>query len=213
MEHSFWLERWEQNQIGFHQSEINAYLSAHWRELGLADGAPVFVPLCGKSLDMLWLREQGHQVVGVELSEKAVAAFFDENAISAKVQRGEAFTIYRAEGLRLLVGDFFALTVDDLDGCRAVYDRASLIALPPELRRNYAEHMANLLPQGASILLVTMEYPEGALEGPPFSVSEEEVQALYAGQFSIERCASWSDAEGPRGIPVTEKVYTLRRKA
>lgn len=213
MEHKFWLERWEQDQIGFHQTEINRFLCEHWGEFGLEKGAPVFVPLCGKSLDMLWLREQGHPVLGVELSEKAIAAFFEENQIAAEKAQDERFTTYRADGLRLLVGDFFALTREDMGTVRAVYDRASLIALPPELRRDYARHMAKLLPAGANILLVTMEYREGELEGPPFSVSEEEVHALYDGEFAVERRALWSDAEGPRGIRVSEKIYNLRRKS
>jgi len=210
MEHTFWLERWEQNQIGFHQAEINRYLSDHWAELGLEEGAPVFVPLCGKSLDMLWLREQGHPVLGVELSEKAVAAFFDENDISASISRDGAFAVYQAEELTLLTGDFFALTAAELDGVRAVYDRASLIALPPSMRQDYATHMATLLPAGAHILLVTMEYPEGVLEGPPFSVAEEEIHTLYAPYFTIDLKGSWA-GEGPRGIAVSEKVYLLTR--
>jgi thiopurine S-methyltransferase len=178
----------------------------------LPDGAPVFVPLCGKSLDMLWLREQGHAVLGVELSEKAVSAFFEENGIPAEVQRDRSFSVYSGEGLRLLSGDFFALKPEDLNGIHAVYDRASLIALPPTMRQRYAQHMAQLLPTGARILLVTMEYPAGTLEGPPFSVEETEVNALFGNHFTVERQALWEGAEGPRGVSVTEKVYTLSRR-
>lgn len=212
MEHQFWLERWEQNQIGFHQQEINSYLSEHWEELGLPEGAPVFVPLCGKSLDMLWLREQGHPVFGVELSEKAVSAFFEENGISAEVRRDGESCDYLAEGLRLRAGDFFALDAGDMAGIGAVYDRAALIALPPAMRSDYARHMASLLPADAHILLITMEYPAGTLEGPPFSVSEEEVHMLFDADFEVIRKAQWQDAEGPRGVSVTEKVYTLTRR-
>lgn len=211
MEHQFWLERWENNQIGFHQAEVNAYLGSHWEELGLAEGAPVFVPLCGKSLDMLWLRSQGHAVLGVELSEKAVAAFFAENDLTPEVGRSGPFVEYTSDGLRLLAGDFFALSRDELAGICAVYDRASLIALPPSMREDYARHMATLLPSGAHILLITMEYRHGVLDGPPFSVSEEEVNRLFSPYFRIERKALWRDAEGPRGVHVDEKVYTLTR--
>lgn len=212
MEHQFWLERWQQDQIGFHQAEINQYLSEHWRQLGLPDGAPVFVPLCGKSLDMLWLREQGHPVVGVELSEKAVSAFFEENDITPQVDQEDGFKVYTSSGLRLLSGDFFALKPENIQGVRAVYDRAALIALPPEMRAEYAAHMEKLLPAGAHILLITMEYPEGTLEGPPFSVGEEEVHKLFDGAFKVERQALWEESEGPRGVSVTEKVYTLTRR-
>jgi thiopurine S-methyltransferase len=212
MERHFWLERWEQEQIGFHQSQINAYLSTHWQELGLMPGASVFVPLCGKSLDMLWLREQGHPVFGVELSEKAVKAFFEENGLPATVQRELQHVDYSADGLKLRVGDFFALQREELQGIDAVYDRASLIALPPAMRRDYVRHMAELLSSGAHILLITMEYPDGSLDGPPFSVPEEEVQRLFAADFHIQRKALWEGAEGPRGVTVTEKVYSLKRR-
>ncbi|MGM0593809.1 MAG: thiopurine S-methyltransferase [Pseudomonadota bacterium] len=211
MDHTFWLERWERDQIGFHQAEVNAYLCSHWEELGLAEGAPVFVPLCGKSRDMLWLRSQGHEVLAVELSEKAVAAFFEENRIPPAVEHTERFSAYSAAGLKLLAGDFFALRPADLEGICAVYDRASLIALPPSMRSDYARHMATLLPAGAHILLITMEYADPAIEGPPFSVTEEEVRGLYGEYFSVERKALWEGVAGPRGATVSEKVYTLTR--
>jgi thiopurine S-methyltransferase len=158
------------------------------------------------------LREQGHPVFGIELSAKAVAAFFEENAIVPEIQRETDYVDYRTEALRLRAGDFFALGSGDMQGIGAVYDRASLIALPPEMRRDYANHMAGLLPAGAHILLITMEYPEGTLDGPPFSVTEAEVHALYDTHFRIERKALWEGAEGPRGVSVTEKVYTLTRR-
>lgn len=212
MKHEFWLERWEQDQIGFHQSEINRYLTDHWAELGLASDARVFVPLCGKSLDMLWLRQQGHAVLGNELSIKAVKAFFSENHLQATIIEAPRFTRYAAEGLEILAGDFFALTPSDLGEVRAVFDRAALIALPPAMRQEYARHMSSLLAPGALVLLVTMEYPPGALEGPPFSVPDEEVHALFGGNFTVVLKACWEGAEGPRGIDVTERVYALTRR-
>lgn len=210
MKHEFWHQRWEQDQIGFHQQEINNYLTRHWGELGLPDGAPVFVPLCGKSLDMLWLREQGHPVFGIELSRKAVEAFFHENEIEPSVNETERFVEFSSDQLTLFAGDYFQLSAHDLGQIQAVFDRAALIALPPEMRGDYARHMASLLPQGAHILLITMHYPAGALQGPPFSVEEAEVQALYSGDFTIENKGTW-DAEGPRGVAVKETVYLLTR--
>jgi thiopurine S-methyltransferase len=210
LKHEFWHERWEQGQIGFHQQAINGYLTAHWEELGLAPGVPVFVPLCGKSLDMLWLREQGHPVFGIELSRKAVEAFFHENEIEPSVNETERFVEYSSEQLTLFAGDYFQLTTRDLGQIHAVFDRAALIALPPAMRADYVRHMAGLLPTGAHVLLITMHYPEGTLEGPPFSVEEREVEALYRDHFSIEKKGTW-EAEGPRGVAVQETVYLMTR--
>jgi thiopurine S-methyltransferase len=179
MKKDFWLERWEREEIGFHQNEVNPHLCEFWPELNLARGSLVFVPLCGKSRDMLWLREQGHQVMGVELSAIAVQAFFEENGYTPRhVSRGK-FDRCEADGIRILCGDFFDLTGDDLVNVTAVYDRASLIALPPEMRASYVRHLASILPRATQILLITVEYPQTEMQGPPFSVSSGEVEALY----------------------------------
>lgn len=210
MKHEFWHQRWEQDQIGFHQQEINRYLTTHWNELGLPDGAPIFVPLCGKSLDMLWLHEQGHPVFGIELSRKAVEAFFHENDLEPNVNETERFTEFSSDQLTLFAGDYFQLQAEDLGQIKAVFDRAALIALPAEMRADYANKMADLLSPGAHILLITMQYEPGTLDGPPFSIEEDEVLSLYDEQFHIEKRGTWS-AEGPRGIPVKETVFLLTR--
>ncbi len=179
MKKDFWLERWEREEIGFHQNEVNPYLCEYWPELHLTRGSMVFVPLCGKSQDMLWLRKQGHQVMGVELSNIAVQAFFKENGYTPHhVTRGK-FEHCEAEGIRILCGDFFDLSKDDLAKVSAVYDRASLIALPPEMRERYVRHLASILPPATQILLITVDYPRSEMQGPPFSVSSGEVEALY----------------------------------
>jgi thiopurine S-methyltransferase len=179
MKKDFWLERWEREEIGFHQNVINPYLCEYWQELHLACDSMVFVPLCGKSRDMLWLRKQGHQVMGVELSNIAVQAFFKENGYTPHhVARGK-FEHCEADGIRILCGDFFDLSKDDLAKVSAVYDRASLIALPPEMRERYVRHLAGILPPATQILLITVDYPQPEMPGPPFSVSSGEVEALY----------------------------------
>lgn len=179
MKKDYWLERWEREETGFHQNEINPYLRQYWQELNLAHGSEVFVPLCGKSRDMLWLREQGHAVLGVEFSAMAVQAFFEENGYTSHHVTGEKFARCEAEGIRILCGDFFDLGKEDLVKTRAVYDRASLVALPPEMRVRYACHLLSILPPATQILLVTFDYPQPEMEGPPFAVSPDEVEALY----------------------------------
>jgi thiopurine S-methyltransferase len=216
MDPQFWHERWRQNQIGFHQAAVNDHLQRFYRELHLAPGAGVFVPLAGKSLDMVWLRSQGHPVIGVELSPIAVQAFFAENGLSVRPGRDGAFEVYEAEGLRLLCGDFFDLAPTQLTGLSAVYDRAALIALPADMRARYVDHLVRVLPPDIPMLLVTLEYPLGDMQGPPFSVSEAEVRALYEPRFevhllaAVDRLASETRFREKGVRSLEEKVYLLR---
>ena len=192
MEEEFWLDRWRRQETAFHQQDVNPALREHWPGLGVAGNAPVFVPLCGKSGDMTWLRAHGHPVVGVELSPLAAAAYFEENGLTPVRHGTGSFEVMEAGGVRILCGNFFDLTADDLAGVGGVYDRAALIALPPDLRARYAEHMAAILPAGTRMLLVTLEYPQEEMQGPPFSVPAEEVDRLYAPFGSVEALARTS---------------------
>jgi thiopurine S-methyltransferase len=215
MQADFWHERWQQGQIGFHQDDINPYLQQYWGRLGATVADTVFVPLCGKSADMLWLRAQGHAVLGVELSPLAVQAFFAEHGLQPMLQRQGKFERYATDGVCLLCGDFFDLHPDDLQQARVIYDRASLIALPPSMRTAYAAHMRRLLAYGSRVLLVAFEYPQQEMDGPPFSVSEAEIQALYGAHCTIEMLHAEDilDQEPrfrARGLTrLQEKVYLL----
>ena len=186
MQADFWLERWEQNQIGFHEEEINSHLQKFWTNLKIPSGSKIFVPLCGKSSDMLWLLSQGYQVFGVELSPLAVKSFFAENKLEARVTDCGAFQRWEIDGLSIFQGDFFDLSSEDLLGCSAIYDRASLIALPVEMRQQYTQHLRKIVPALSHTLLLTLEYDQNEMQGPPFSVSEDEVQRLFASASNIE---------------------------
>jgi thiopurine S-methyltransferase len=216
MEHDFWRTAWEECRIGFHQADINPYLQRYWSHLKVPPRTQVFVPMCGKSLDMLWLRDQDYTVIGVEIAARAVEAFFAENDIDAARRPSGPFVLWTADGIEIYQGDFFDLTADAMAGVGAVFDRASLIALPPAMRERYAAHLREILPHDASILLVTMEYPQAEMKGPPFAVTEDDVTALYADSFEIEQVGS-NDvlAANPhfreRGLTrLTEKIYVLR---
>ncbi len=215
METDFWIERWKQRQIGFHQDEINAHLQDFWPGLGIPRTDRVFVPLCGKSSDMLWLRAQGHEVLGNELSPIAVEEFFIENKLEPAVTQQGDFQRWEIDGLALLCGDFFKLKAEHLSNCSGVFDRASLIALPPEMRPDYARHMQSIVPKQCRMLLVTMEYVQEEMQGPPFSVHEEEVRKLYKQNHEISLLFEKDIiAENPRfseqGISqLVEKVYQL----
>jgi thiopurine S-methyltransferase len=182
----FWQERWRTAQIGFHQSAVDRRLQAYWPTLKLAADSSVFVPLCGKSLDLPWLCAQGHTVSGVELSAIAVEAFLMEHGIPARRRAVDGFDAYEAERLTLYRGDFFKLTPALVGNVSAVYDRASLISWSPELRASYVEHMTALTRRGAKTLLIAVEYPQVQMSGPPFSVTRDDINRLYADHHSIE---------------------------
>lgn len=165
---------------------VDRHLRELWPQLGLPSDGRVLVPLCGKSLDLLWLRDRGHPVAGVELSAVALESFLRENGIAARRRALENFDLYEAAGLELYRGDFFALTPALLGSVRAVYDRAALIAWKPELRPAYVAHLAALTGPGTQTLLVAMEYPQEQMAGPPFSVSADDVERLYAGTHDIQ---------------------------
>lgn len=190
MHPQFWLERWQKDEIGFHQVEINPDLRRHWPRLGCPPASPVFVPLCGKSRDLCWLRAQGHHVIGVELSEQAVQSFFAEQELQPVRRRAGPLECWQAEGYELYVGDFFNLSARQIAEVRGVYDRAALIALPPPLRAQYTQHMSAILPTDCKILLLTMDYPQEQMAGPPFAVSDEEVREFFAADFAVTLLAT-----------------------
>ncbi len=185
MELDFWHARWEAGQIGFHQDEVNRHLTEFWPKLDCAKGSKVFVPLAGKSLDILWLLGEGYKVVANELSETAVKAFFSENKLEATQSTDGEFEKWEMEDLTFYQGDFFDLDPEHLSDIHAVYDRASLIALPPEMRTVYASHLVDILPLGTKTLLVTLDYDQEEMSGPPFSVSAQEVDTLFSSSLSI----------------------------
>jgi thiopurine S-methyltransferase len=186
MDPDFWHQRWREGRIGFHQDKPTPLLLKHWPALGIAPGAQVFVPLAGKSLDLAWLASQGYRVLGVELSQLAVEQFFAEHGLAPTLRTSRHGTHYEAGGIELVCGDAFGLDGEALAGCDAVFDRAALIALPPDLRRRYVHDLHARLPAGCRGLLVTLEYPPGEKEGPPFTVPEAEVRALYGRDWEVE---------------------------
>ncbi len=219
MEAKFWHERWQRGEIGFHQPHIHDQLQRFWPALELDAGSGVFVPLSGKSRDMAWLAEHGHKIVGVELSELAVAAFFEESGITP--QRGKAgdLEVWSGGPYTIYCGDFFKVDTAAVAGVSAVYDRAALIALPSDMRPAYVAHLAGILPHGAKVLLISLDYPDGEIAGPPFAVARDEVTRLCAPAFDIDvlearDALSASENLRKRGVTrLEETAYLLRRRA
>jgi thiopurine S-methyltransferase len=218
VEPQFWQNRWRNGQIGFHQASVDRSLRKHWARLDLRQGARVFVPLCGKSLDLIWLRDQGHFVTGVELSARALEDFCVENGVPARRRTRGDFELYQAENLELYCGDFFKLTSALVGETAAVYDRAALISWAPDLRPRYADHIAALVRPGSRMLLITLEYPQMQMPGPPFSVPRAEVDRLYSRAFEIVEIARQdilADEARLRSLGVTaldEVCYHLVRR-
>ena len=218
MDADFWLQRWQEGQIGFHRGEVMPLLEQYWPSLDAPAGSRVFVPLAGKTLDMHWLAAQGLQVLGCELSPLAVEAFFAEAGITPQVQRDTDGSHHRAGAIELVQGDVFALREQALATMDAFYDRAALIALPAGMRRRYVDEVYGKLPAGCRGLLITLEYPPAEKDGPPFPVPEEEVQALFAPHWDVERLTRRDIlASEPRFIAegvtaLSTAVYRLQRR-
>ena len=217
MKAEFWHDRWENNLIGFHLDEVNPYLKQFWNLLDLKPGAKIFVPLCGKSIDLLWLAEQGCSVIGVELSPLAVEAFFTENSLEADRRKEGDFEVWQSGNITIYCGDFFSMTQEMLGDIDAVYDRASLVALPTGMRQDYAQKLTALCP-AAPRLLVALEYEQSQMDGPPFSVSEAEITALYGDDFEIkpllrQDMLGANEKFRTRGLDYLEEtIYLLTKK-
>ena len=186
MESDFWHKRWKEERIGFHRDATNPQLEKFFPTLALPEGAGIFVPLCGKTLDMHYLQKQGHPVVGVELSELAARQFFEESGLTYEKSQVGKLSLFQSEGISFYAGDFFDLEAEQLKGVRAVYDRAALIALPPEMREKYVQRLKTLLTSESKMLLLTLEYDQSITNGPPFSITDKMVRDFYAGSGSIE---------------------------
>lgn len=212
MDKEFWFQKWSTNEIGFHQSEANALLVAHIQDMGLPKGKRLFLPLCGKTLDIAWLMDQGYQVVGAELCVEAVNALFAELGVEPQVvERGNVLH-YSAGGIDIFAGDIFDLTAETLGAVDGIYDRAALVALPSGLREKYSAHL-RAITREAPQLLITFEYDQTAVPGPPFSISEDEVNAHYSETYSIACLESCQVPGGLKGIcEATETIWLLTGK-
>ena len=209
MDAHYWQQRWENNDIGFHRRDAHPWLVDHLGQLSLKPQSRLFLPLCGKTLDIGWLLAQGYRVVGVELSQSAIAQLFAELGSDPTVTQAGKLKHYQAENLDVFVGDLFDLSDETLGLVDAIYDRAALVALLAPLRRRYAAHLIEIT-RRAPQLLITFEYDQQCMDGPPFSVSEEEIKEHYENSYTITPVNS---AEMPGKLkgkcPATENVWQL----
>jgi thiopurine S-methyltransferase len=206
----FWQEKWQKREIAFHQAAANPLLVSWFDQLALAPGASVFLPLCGKSLDIHWLLAQGYRVVGAELSEMAVQELFAELGLTPDISGAGKLQLYLAEQLQVFVGDIFQLSESTLGAVAAIYDRAALVALPDEMRQRYAQHLITIS-QRAPQLVICFEYDQAQLPGPPFSVDSPEMHKLYSSVYNLN-CLEKIDVPGglKRKCQATEIGWLLK---
>ncbi len=217
MDTKFWNERWNNNQIAFHLPTVNPYITDFLSTFKLTDNAQIFIPLCGKTLDIAWFASQQYKVLGIECSDKAIDDFFNEQQLSPNVKQVTPYNHYSSTNIELLNGDFFNLNSDLLKNVSLVYDRASLVALTEDLRKKYVNLLTQLLPISADIFLITLEYEQSIMSGPPFSVSHQDVIQMYQPAYQVELLHE-SDVLNDylkfkeRGLTyLTESVYKISR--
>jgi thiopurine S-methyltransferase len=212
MNPSFWRERWEKNEIGFHEGKPNPLLVKHFHELSVAKGRRIFVPLCGKTLDISWLLSRGYRVAGAELSQLAIEQLFMELGMQPEVTTVGKVEQWSANNLDIFVGDIFAVSEKMLSPIDAVYDRAALVAFPEDIRKRYTAHLTEVTKKSPQ-LLICYEYDQSLMDGPPFSVSNEEVHRHYATAYDLTLLSSTEVAGGLKGKgPAKEDVWLLKRK-
>ena len=179
MDADFWLEAWENGNTGFHRNEYHPALMEIFPTLDLPKGSHILVPFCGKSLDMIWLADKGFKVIGIEISPLATKEFFENNNIPYQIEKCNEVQVYKSENITIYNGDLFLIKTCDLPSIEGIYDRAALVALPPEMRGDYLQKIWDFTKKGAKKLLITFEYPQEKVKGPPFSVSEDEVKTFF----------------------------------
>lgn len=210
MDTSFWHQRWEKNEIGFHESAPNPLLVKYFSGLSLAKGSRVFLPLCGKTLDIPWLLSNGYRVAGAELSKIAIEQLFSQLGVKPEISAGE-LDRYSAENIDIFVGDIFHLSGAMLGPIDAIYDRAALVALPEAMRNRYTRHLMTITNK-APQLLISYEYDQRLAAGPPFSVSQEEVNKLYGDSYDLTLITSVNVAGGLKGkTAAKENVWLLQK--
>lgn len=212
MEPTFWHQRWKNNETGWHEGKANPLLVSHVHALSVAKGRRIFMPLCGKSLDISWLLSNGYQVAGAELSQLAIEQLFMDLGLQPDITAAGELQQWSAKHLDIYVGDIFALTRQTLGPVGAVYDRAALVALPEAMRTRYTAHLVEITAK-APQLLICYEYDQRVMDGPPFSVSNEEVKRHYAGTYEVTLLESADVPNGLKGkCPAKENVWLLKRK-
>lgn len=211
MDRDYWLKRWNDKETGFHNNKPHPLLVKYFEKLGIEKNTTVLVPLCGKSLDLIWIASLGHRVIGVEFSQSAVEQFFDELNVQPEISKVDELQRYRSKGIEIFVGDFFNTSSKHFGKIAAVYDRAALVALPKDLRERYTAHLKDVT-EAASQLLLCYRYDQELMTGPPFIVSPKEVKAHYEDSYQISQLEILTANKIRGEVPAEEIIYLLKTR-
>ncbi|HBX65429.1 MAG: thiopurine S-methyltransferase [Balneola sp.] len=210
MNPDFWHQKWKNNQIGFHNPIPHPLLIQYADKLSLDKGQRIFLPLCGKTLDIGWLLSEGYRVAGVELNEMAVLQLFEELELEPNIKIDDKLKHYTANNIDIFVGDVFDLTKEMLGEIDAIYDRAALVALPYEMRKQYSVHLLNITHKAPQLIL-SFEYDQELASGPPFSISEDEIHEHYSNSYKVNHLTTKHLPSFLGGISAKEHVWLLNR--
>ena len=209
MQHEFWHQKWQKNEIGFHLNQPHPLLVKYTGSLNLSPNSRIFIPLCGKSLDIHWLLTQGYHVVGIDLSPIAIQDLISTLRLSFTETRTGNLSHFHHPQIDLFVGDFFELTVEQTGKIDAIYDRAALVALPEEMRSQYVQHLIQIGGE-ASQLLISFEYDQSMMAGPPFSISTQQLQDYYSSEYNIQPLDSQTELLKGK-VNAQEKIWLLKK--
>ncbi|XP_032435868.1 probable thiopurine S-methyltransferase [Xiphophorus hellerii] len=223
MELSEWNQRWQENKIGFHQPGVHSMLQTNYEAVvNGRSGVRWFFPLCGKSVDMKWLADLGHSVVGVEISETAIRQFFQENNMTFSEEDVPAVPGAKVfqnsdRSVSLYQCDLFIFSSAVAGRFGAIWDRGSLVAINAQDRDRYAALIVSLMAPDCRYLLDTLLYNPELYKGPPFYVPEEQVQSLFGSRCDVKLLQSvdaLTDRQRAWGLEaLTENVHLLTLRA
>jgi thiopurine S-methyltransferase len=204
LEQQFWHQIWENNTIGFHQTDHHPWLE---QIVKLKSNDDLFVPLCGKSLDMWPLSGHYRRLIGAELSDIACEDFFKDAGIVPNVAIEAEHRRYQTKTadyeIKLWQGDYFSLSshqISDADRLD-VFDRAAMVALPDQMRLPYVQQLRSLC-KHATLFILTLEFDQQQLSGPPFALDDAMIHEYFSFASSIKKIAT---------RPLSDKIFAQRK--
>ncbi len=210
MDAEFWHKLWDSNEIGFHNKDVNELFLNNFSKLNFKKNSRVFIPLCGKTVDIKWLLDNSYSVVAIELNENAIKELFSSLQLETSIKKMGSLTLYSAKNIDIFVGDIFELNQSILGKVDIIYDRGAIVALPTTMRQEYTSLLVNIT-QNTPQLIISYEYDQNLMEGPPFSVKESQLKEYYSDFYNLELMESIKPKVFTT-LDISETVWLLNPK-